>query len=98
MRTITLTVSKHEYENRESASKLGHVYNVKDEEGNRFNRANLSQYDAIDSALLEVLKQSANGYYEVDVTIVDASLSESLQGFLSDKYEVESQINSISFE
>src|SRR5690625_506404 len=97
MRNITLTVSKHEYENREFATRLGHDYYVKDSAGNRFNRASLSQFDAIDSALLEALKRAAHGYYEANITINGASLPESLQTFLKEKYEVESQINSVSF-
>src|SRR5690554_1186696 len=98
MKNITLTVNKHEYENRESASRLGHVYIVTDQNGNRFNQASLSQLEAIDTALLEVLKRAAKGYYEVDVTIEGATLPESLQTHLSDKYEVETQINSLTFE
>ena len=96
-KTINLTVTKHEYENRESGSRLGHDYYVRDANGIRFNRASLSQFDAIDTALLEVLKRAANSYYEADVTIYGATLPESLQTHLTDKYEVETQINGITF-
>lgn len=98
MKTINLTVTKHEYENREYATRLGHDYYVRDANGIKFNRASLSQFDAIDTALLEVLKRAANSYYEADVTIFGATLPESLQTHLTDKYEVETQINSITFE
>lgn len=97
MKNINLTVTKQEYENREYATRLGHDYYVKDENGNRYNRASLSQVDAVETALLEVLKRAANGYYEVTVTIEGVTLPESLQTFLKDKYEVESQINSVTF-
>lgn len=96
-KTINLTVRKHEYENKEYAMRLGHDYYVSAENGTQFNRASLSQFDAIDTALLEVLKRAANGYYEADVTIYDATLPESLQTFLKEKYEVETQINSVTF-
>lgn len=96
-KTINLTVKKQEYENREYATRLGHDYYVKDSNGIRFNRASLSQFDAIDTALLEVLKRAAKQYYNVDVTITGATLSEALQSFLVDKYTAESQINSITF-
>lgn len=98
MKKINLTVTKHNYENRESGSRLGHDYYVKDSNGIRFNRASLSQFDAIDTALLEVLKRAANSYYEADVTIYGATLPESLKAHLSDKYETETQINSVTFE
>src|SRR5690625_2046302 len=97
MKTINLTVRKHEYENRKYATRLGHDDYVSAENGIQFNRASLSQFDAIDTALLEVLKRAANSYYEADVTIYDATLPESLQTFLVDKYEVETQINGITF-
>lgn len=97
-KTINLTVSKQEYENRPTAARLGYAYSVKDEAGDTLNGHNeVSQFDAVDKALYNVLKRAAMHYYDVDVTITGATLSEELQSFLVDKYEVESQVSSITF-
>jgi len=98
-KTITLTVNKQEYENRTTAARLGHAYSVKNEAGDVFNSyGDISQFDAVDKALYNVLKRAAMHYYDVDVTIEGASLSDGLKTFLTDKYEAEStQINSITF-
>lgn len=102
-KNITLSVEKYEYEEgRKNATATGHVYTVKlSTEGvsqvDRVNKANLSQFDAVDSALLETLKRASKRYYDVNVTIEGASFPESLQTFLIDKYETETQFTSVSF-
>lgn len=97
-KTINLTVNKHSYKNSATASRTGHTYAVKNEAGDTFNSHNeVSQFEAIDKALYNVLKRAAMHYYEADVTIEGASLTDGLKTFLSDKYTVEAQISSITF-
>lgn len=97
-KTINLTVNKIGYENRASAVRLGHAYTVKNEAGDTFNNhGEVSQFEAIDKALYNVLKRASMHYYEADVIITGATLSEALQSFLADKYTAESQVSSITF-
>lgn len=104
-KNITLTVSKHNYEQREHSTVAGHAYNVRSQaEGSNqvdtlSNQRSIqfSQFNAVDSALHDILVRATNAYYTTAVTIEGATLPESIQTFLTDKYEVESQITSITF-
>ena len=100
METLNLTVEKHVYGNQEFTTRMHYEYHVKDSRGNRYNPPglSLSQFEAIDSALHDVLLRSVRRDTEASVTIEGATLPESLQEFLRAKYEVEEQIESISFE
>lgn len=97
---IYLTVKKHVYGNQEFTTRLHYEYIVKDNSGHRYNPPglSLSQFEAIDSALHDVLLRSIRRGTEASVTIEGATLPESLQEFLREKYEIEDQIESITFE
>lgn len=100
METLNLKVEKHVYGSQEFTTRLHYEYHVVDSRGNRFNAPglSLSQFEAIDSALHHVLLRSVRRGTEASVTIAGATLSESLQEFLRAKYEIEEQIESITFE
>lgn len=104
-KNVKLTVNKTEYQqSREFSTIEGHTYHVKYEiDGKEIRRisgglSDLTQFHALDEALKTVLYNASNQYYTVDVTIEGATLPASLQTFLKDKYEVETQINSVTFE
>lgn len=104
MKNVKLTVNKHEYQqDREFTTIEGHTYHVIYEiDGKEIRRiggglTDLTQYNAINKALKTVLHSASTQYYTADVTIEGATLPASLQSFLVDKYEVETQINSITF-
>ena len=103
-KNVNLTVVKTNYDkDRKYATLYGHAYHVKYEiDGKQISRVSggltdLTQYNAIDKALKSVLYKASTNYYTVDITINDATLTDSLQAFLKDKYEAETQINSITF-
>lgn len=103
-KNVNLTVVKTNYDkDRKYATLYGHAYHIKYKvDGTEISRVSggstdLTQYNAINKALKSVLYNASTGYYKVDVTINDATLTDSLQAFLKDKYEVETQINSITF-
>ena len=103
-RNVNLTVIKTAYDkNREHATVYGHSYHVKLEiDGKQISRVSggltdLTQYNAIDKALKSVLYRASTNYYKVEVTINNATLPKSLPSFLKDKYETETQINSVTF-
>src|SRR5699024_2385854 len=103
-RNVNLTVIKTEYDkDRKHATVYGQSDHVKHEiDGKQMDRisgglADITQYNAINKALKSVLYKASTNYYTADVTINDATLPDSLQAFIKDKYEVETQINSITF-
>src|SRR5699024_1511393 len=103
-KNVNLTVVKTNYDkDRKYATLYGHAYHIKYKvDGMEISRVSggstdLTQYNAIDKALKSVLYNASTNYYTVDVTINGSTLPKSLQSFLKDKYETETQINSVTF-
>lgn len=103
-KNVKLIVDKSEFPKREIAAVSGHTYIVGYEiDGQEIRRISggfddLTQFHALDEALKTVLRRASTKYYTVDVTIEGSTLPASLQTFLKDKYETETQINSVTFK
>ena len=103
-KNVSLTVVKTNYDkDRKYATVYGHAYHVNYKvDGIEIKKvsggsSDLTQYNVVDQALKSVLYRASTRYYTADVTINNATLPKSLQSFLKDKYETETQINSVTF-
>lgn len=105
MTNYTLTVSKNTYEKTPHSTRLGYVLvahsqrELADKPHRQFSKPNASVIDVIDEALADLLRQVAIGYDVADVTVDtgDYTLSAAQQTTLKEKYELEAQINSVTF-
>lgn len=106
MTAYTITVKKNNHENREPVgAQRGYSLLVEmkraggDQTVKLHFTENKSVIDTLDEALGEFLRRMARAYDVADVTITSADYTLNLaqQTTLKEKYELEAQINSVTF-
>lgn len=99
--TITITTDKHNYEQREfTTTATGYATTIENNNGTRLAFGFRKPFlEVLDAALAKQLDSLAIAYDTADVTIDTAPyvLSAAQQTAIKDKYELESQIESITF-